>query len=61
VEDALKGSRVSESDVQSAIGTITDLDVDWMSDLQGSQEYRRHLTGVVTARAIQAARGRVQA
>jgi carbon-monoxide dehydrogenase medium subunit len=61
VEDALKGTRASETDVSSAIGSIEGLDVDWMSDLQGSEEYRRHLTGVVTARAVQAARGRIQA
>jgi carbon-monoxide dehydrogenase medium subunit len=61
LEDALRGSRLDDGDIQSALGTLDDLDVNWMSDLHGSEAYRRHLTGVVAARAIAAARGRANA
>jgi carbon-monoxide dehydrogenase medium subunit len=58
LEEKLRGSRLEDGDIQSALGTLDDLDVDWMSDMHGSEAYRRHLTGVVAARAIAAARGR---
>ncbi len=59
VEDALKGTRAEESDITSALGTLSDLDVNWMADLHGSADYRRHLTNVVAGRALQMARSRM--
>jgi carbon-monoxide dehydrogenase medium subunit len=59
VENALKGTRAEASDLESALGTLSDLDVNWMADLHGSADYRRHLTGVVAARALQMARSRI--
>lgn len=59
VEDALKGTRLEENDVKGALGKLDNLDVDWMEDLFGSADYRRHLTGIVTARAIETARSRI--
>ena len=59
VENALKGTRAEESDLANALGTLHDLDVNWMADLHGSADYRRHLTDVVAARALQMARSRI--
>ncbi len=59
VEEALRGTRLSDDDIRGALGEIGRMDVPWLSDLFGSEEYRRHLTGVVVRRAIEAARGRV--
>lgn len=58
-ENALKGTKLSDSDIQNAIGAVGGLDVEWMSDLFGSQDYRKHLAGVVVQRAIEAAKSRV--
>ncbi|MGA7732281.1 MAG: xanthine dehydrogenase family protein subunit M [Chloroflexia bacterium] len=59
VENALKGTRLEDNDLDGAIGTVGATDVDWMSDLFGSGDYRKHLAGVVARRAIEAAKGRV--
>jgi aerobic carbon-monoxide dehydrogenase medium subunit len=58
VEDALKGSRLDDGDVQGALDGVGKLDVDWMDDLFGSADYRKHLAGVVAQRAIAAAKSR---
>jgi carbon-monoxide dehydrogenase medium subunit len=58
VEGALKGSKLSDDDIRNAVGKVGDADVDWMSDLFGSEEYRKHVAGVVTSRAIVAAKSR---
>ncbi|MEO8286638.1 MAG: xanthine dehydrogenase family protein subunit M [Chloroflexota bacterium] len=59
VEDALKGTRLSDQDIEAALGNVGGLDVDWMEDLFGSADYRKHLTGVVTRRAIDTAKSRM--
>jgi carbon-monoxide dehydrogenase medium subunit len=56
---ALRGSRLEEGDIQAALGMINDLELSWMSDLHGSEEYRQHLAQVVATRAIQTARSRI--
>ena len=58
-EDILKGTRLGDADLQGAVGKVNAVDIDWMSDLFGSEEYRKHLAGVVTRRAIETARSRV--
>lgn len=59
VENALQGTRVEGKDISNAVGKVSKHDVEWMSDLFGSEEYRKHLAGVVTSRAIEMARSRV--
>jgi carbon-monoxide dehydrogenase medium subunit len=59
VEDSLRGSKLEDGDIESALGTIGDVDAEWMSDLFGSEEYRRHLTGVAARNAINTARERI--
>lgn len=58
VENALKGTRLGDEDLKGALSSVGDTDVDWMSDLFGSGEYRKHLTGVVAGRALEAAKAR---
>jgi carbon-monoxide dehydrogenase medium subunit len=58
VENALKGTRLDDSDVQGALGGVANLDVDWMDDLFGSADYRKHLASVVAHRAISEAKSR---
>ncbi|HYO50017.1 MAG TPA: xanthine dehydrogenase family protein subunit M [Chloroflexia bacterium] len=58
LENALRGSKLEDDAVRSAIGSVGDTDVEWMSDLFGSEEYRKHLAGVVAGRAIRTASGR---
>jgi aerobic carbon-monoxide dehydrogenase medium subunit len=57
-ENTLRGTRLEENDLEAAVGKIGATDVDWMSDLFGSAEYRQHLAGVVARRTIEAAKGR---
>jgi len=59
-ESVLRGSTLEDSAVREAANAAGSADVQWMSDLFGSEEYRKHLAGVVTSRAIEAARGRVR-
>jgi carbon-monoxide dehydrogenase medium subunit len=59
LENALRGSKLEDDAVQSALGKVADTDVEWMSDLFGSEEYRKHLAGVVAGRAIRTASERV--
>jgi carbon-monoxide dehydrogenase medium subunit len=59
VENALKGTRLEANDLKNAAGKAGEADVGWMSDLFGSEEYRRHLAGVVTSRALESARSRI--
>jgi aerobic carbon-monoxide dehydrogenase medium subunit len=58
VEEALRGTRLEANDVQGALEKVRETDVDWMDDLFGSADYRKHLTGIVAARAIETARSR---
>ena len=58
LENALRGTRLEENDLNGAAGTVGSTDVDWLSDLFGSGDYRKHLTGVVARRAVEAAKGR---
>lgn len=60
VENALRGTKLADSDLGNAAGMVGGADVEWMSDLFGSEDYRKHLAGVVTRRAIETARGRTQ-
>ncbi len=57
-ENALKGTRLADNDLKGAVGTIGAMDVDWMSDLFGSADYRKHLAEVVATRAVETAKGR---
>ena len=59
VENALQGTRLEANDISNAVGKVSAHDVEWMSDLFGSEEYRQHLTGVVASRAIDMARSRI--
>jgi carbon-monoxide dehydrogenase medium subunit len=59
VEAALKGTRLGEDDMRNAASRAGESDADWMDDLFGSAEYRKHLAGVVAGRAIEMARSRV--
>jgi aerobic carbon-monoxide dehydrogenase medium subunit len=59
-ENALRGTRLEPGDINNAAGMVGEVDVNWMSDLFGSEEYRKHLAGVVTSRAIEEARGRIR-
>jgi carbon-monoxide dehydrogenase medium subunit len=59
-EGILRGSKLEESAIREAANAATSADVEWMSDLFGSEEYRKHLAGVVTTRAIESARSRVR-
>jgi carbon-monoxide dehydrogenase medium subunit len=56
VESALVGGRLEDEAVRSATKHASSADADWMSDLSGSEEYRKYLTAIVAARAVQAAR-----
>lgn len=58
VENALKGTRLGDDDLKGALSKTGDADVDWMSDLFGSGDYRKHLTGIVAGRALEAAKSR---
>jgi carbon-monoxide dehydrogenase medium subunit len=58
VENALKGTRLESNDLKGALSSIDSTEADWMSDLFGSANYRKHLTGVVAGRALEAARSR---
>ena len=60
VEGALRGSKLDEESIRKAVGMVDEVDADWMSDLYGSEEYRRHLAGVATSRAIEMARRRIK-
>jgi len=55
-ENALRGTKLADGDIDNAVGQVGGQDVEWMSDLFGSEDYRKHLTGVVVRRAIQAAK-----
>jgi carbon-monoxide dehydrogenase medium subunit len=55
LENELRGSKLEDDAIKSAIGKVADTDVEWMSDLFGSEEYRKHLAGVVAGRAIRTA------
>jgi carbon-monoxide dehydrogenase medium subunit len=57
-ENKLKGTHLQDGEVQGALDGIGDLDIDWMDDLFGSADYRKHLAGVVAQRAISAAKSR---
>ena len=59
LENALRGTRLEDNDLSGAVGTVGSTDVDWLSDLFGSGDYRKHLAGVVARRAVEAAKGRV--
>jgi aerobic carbon-monoxide dehydrogenase medium subunit len=59
-ESILRGSKLEDSAIREAANTASGADVDWMSDLFGSEEYRKHLAGVVATRAIETARGRLR-
>ncbi|HEX9987637.1 MAG TPA: xanthine dehydrogenase family protein subunit M [Chloroflexia bacterium] len=59
LENALRGSKLEDDAVKSALGKVADVEVEWMSDLFGSEEYRKHLAGVVAGRAIRTAIERV--
>lgn len=59
VENALKGTRLDDNDIKGALGSAGDAEVDWMSDLFGSADYRKHLTGIVAGRALEAAKRKV--
>jgi carbon-monoxide dehydrogenase medium subunit len=58
-EKALKGTRLAGNDIQGALGGVGGLDIDWMDDLFGSADYRKHLASVVTQRAIEKAKSRL--
>ena len=58
VESRLKGSRLGADEIKAAIDSLDGVDAEWMSDLFGSAEYRKHLAAVVAGRAIETARGR---
>jgi carbon-monoxide dehydrogenase medium subunit len=58
VEEALVGTRLEDEAIRSAVASAAKADAEWMSDLFGSEEYRKHLAGVVAARAIETARSR---
>jgi aerobic carbon-monoxide dehydrogenase medium subunit len=59
-ESALRGSKLEDSAIRDAANAANGADVQWMSDLFGSEEYRKHLAGVVATRAIETARGRLR-
>jgi carbon-monoxide dehydrogenase medium subunit len=58
-ENSLKGTRLADSDIEGALDGTGKLDVEWMEDLFGSADYRKHLTGVVARRAIETAKSRL--
>ena len=45
--------------IEGALEGVGNLDIDWMEDLFGSADYRKHLAGVVAGRAIGMAKSRV--
>jgi carbon-monoxide dehydrogenase medium subunit len=58
-EDKLKGTHLEDADINGALSDIANLDVDWMEDLFGSADYRKHLASVVANRAISTAKSRM--
>lgn len=59
VEQALQGKELNDENIAEAASHAAD-GVDSNSDLYASEEYRRHLAGVYTRRAIQAAAARAR-
>ena len=59
-ESVLRGSKLEDSAIREAANAVNRADVQWMSDLFGSEEYRKHLAGVIATRAIETARGRLR-
>jgi carbon-monoxide dehydrogenase medium subunit len=58
-EGKLKGTRLEDGDLSGAFEGVSSLDVDWMDDLFGSADYRKHLAAVVAQRAVQTAKSRL--
>jgi carbon-monoxide dehydrogenase medium subunit len=58
-EGKLKGTRLEDGDLSGAFEGVSGLDVDWMDDLFGSADYRKHLAAVVAQRAVQTAKSRL--
>ncbi len=57
---ALRGKVPDETNCRNAAEAAADNDIDPLGDLHASAEYRRHLTSVLTRRALLAAASRIQ-
>jgi carbon-monoxide dehydrogenase medium subunit len=59
-EDSLRGQAPTSGAIQAAAEIASTMDIDPGSDIHASAEYRRHLAGVLTRRALEQASDRAQ-